>query len=100
MLLEQAEAVRVDRPHERCAQPVERLRRRSALLDAGRDPGLQFLCGRSLGERERDGKTAGSRTSRSRRICTAEHPVRLQLVSDGRGLGQRAHAEWLNAGRT
>ncbi len=24
----------------------------------------------------------------------------LQLVSDGRGLGQRAHAEWLDTGRS
>ena len=81
--LEQAEAVRVYRPHERRPQPVKRLRP-YLLFDAGGDPGLQLLCC-PLGERERDGKTAGSRTSRSRRICRAEHPVRCSWSATDAG---------------
>jgi N-terminal domain of anti-restriction factor ArdC len=51
-LLEEPEAVGVDRPDEEARQPVERLPS-EAILDTMRDPVLQLFCC-SLRERERD----------------------------------------------
>jgi len=52
--LQQAEAVRVDRPNEQACQPVE-LRAPEPLLRSPRDPLLELIRG-PLGEGERDNR--------------------------------------------